>query len=214
MKQKKRIIEWVKAEAKLKGLVGTTPKVSRAKSLNAGKEASTADVDQALEDYINEQRKEHRGCGSAEVMNNLLDITPDALGALHANATTKEAEGFRARFNNWYQCFRRRRHFCIRRRTSVGQTLPTGHEGMSWATRTKVRKAPGSALVRSRAQSICTRREPQAGGGPDFRAAGVGGRGGFRRTQKHGPDARSARDASRDDSREAWRKGRSHQHSR
>ena len=60
---KKRIIEWVKAEAKLKGLVGTTPKVSRAKSLNAGKEASTADVDQALEDYINEQRKEHRGCG-------------------------------------------------------------------------------------------------------------------------------------------------------
>ena len=38
---KKRIIEWVKAEAKLKGLVGTTPKVSRAKSLNAGKEAST-----------------------------------------------------------------------------------------------------------------------------------------------------------------------------
>ena len=47
----------MKAESKLKGLVGTTPKVSRAKSLNAGKEASTADVDQALEDYINEQRK-------------------------------------------------------------------------------------------------------------------------------------------------------------
>ena len=96
-RSKKRIIEWVKAEAKLKGLVGTTPKVSHAKSLNAGKEASTADVDQALEDYINEQRKEHRGCGSAEVMNNLLEITPDALGALHANATTKDAEEFRAR---------------------------------------------------------------------------------------------------------------------
>ena len=53
---KKRIIELMKAEAKLKGLVGTTPKVSRVKSLNAGKEASTADVDQALEDYINSQR--------------------------------------------------------------------------------------------------------------------------------------------------------------
>ena len=52
---KKRVIEWVKAEEKLKGLVETTPKVSRAKSFNAGKEASTADVDQALEDYINEQ---------------------------------------------------------------------------------------------------------------------------------------------------------------
>ena len=61
--------------------VGTTPKVSRAKSINAGKEASTADVDQALEDHINEQRKEHRGCGSAEVMNKLLEIKPDALGA-------------------------------------------------------------------------------------------------------------------------------------
>ena len=48
----------MKAEAKLKGLVGTTPKVSRAKLLNAGKEVSTADVDQALKDYMNEQRKE------------------------------------------------------------------------------------------------------------------------------------------------------------
>ena len=54
---KKRVIEWVKAEEKLKGLIETTPKVFRAKSFNAGKEASTADVDQALEDYINEQRK-------------------------------------------------------------------------------------------------------------------------------------------------------------
>ena len=52
----------MKAEEKLKGLVETTPKVSRAKSFKAGKEASTADVDQALEDYYNEQRKEHRGC--------------------------------------------------------------------------------------------------------------------------------------------------------
>ena len=87
----------MKAEAKLKGWVGTTPRVSRAKSLNAGKEASNADVDQALEDYINEQRNEHRGCGSAEVMNKLLEITPDALGGLPANATPKEAEEFRAR---------------------------------------------------------------------------------------------------------------------
>ena len=77
---KKRIIDWVKAEAKRKGLVGTTPKVSRAKSIIAGKEASTADVDQALEDYINEQRTEHRGCGSVKVMNKLLEIKPDALG--------------------------------------------------------------------------------------------------------------------------------------
>ena len=82
----------MKAEAKLKVLVGTAPKVSRAKPLNAGKEVSTADVDQALESYINEQRKEHRGCGRAEVMNKLLEIKPDALGGLPANATPKEAE--------------------------------------------------------------------------------------------------------------------------
>ena len=92
---KKRIIEWVNTEAKLKVLVGTTPKVSRAKSL-AGKEVWTADVDQALDDYINEQRKEHRGCGSAVVTNKLLEIKPDALGGLPANATPKEAEEFRA----------------------------------------------------------------------------------------------------------------------
>ena len=62
--------------------------------------ACQVDVDQALEDYINEQRKEHRGCGSAEVMNKLLEIKPDALGGLPANATPKEAKEFRARFNN------------------------------------------------------------------------------------------------------------------
>ena len=93
-------------------MVGTTPKVSRAKSINAGKEASTADIDQALE-YINEQRKEHRGCGSAEVMNKLLEIKPDALGGLPAIATPKEAEEFRDRFNNWYQRFHMRRQFSI-----------------------------------------------------------------------------------------------------
>ncbi|CAN0595375.1 unnamed protein product, partial [Laminaria digitata] len=38
------------------------------------------------------------------------------------------AEQFRAKFNNWYQRFRKRRGFSIRRRTSVGQKLPTGHE--------------------------------------------------------------------------------------
>ena len=106
--------------AKLKGLVGTTPKVSCANSLNAGKDASTADVDQALEDYTNEQRKQHHGCGSAEVMNKLLEIKADALGGLPANGTPKEAEEFRARFNNWYQRFRRSQQFSIRRRTSVG----------------------------------------------------------------------------------------------
>ena len=58
----------MKAETKLKGLVGTTPKVSRAKSLNAGIKASTPHVDQALEDYIDGQRKEHRGCGRAKAM--------------------------------------------------------------------------------------------------------------------------------------------------
>ena len=68
--------------------------------LNAGKEASTADVDQAVEDYINEQRKEHRGCGSAEVINKLMEIKPDALAGLPANATPKEEEEFNATFNN------------------------------------------------------------------------------------------------------------------
>ena len=98
---------------------------------------------------MNEQRKEHCGCGSAEVMNKLLEIKPDAVGGLPANATPKEEEQFRARFNNWYQRFRRRRQFSIRPRTSVGQKLPTGHEGMAWATLTKLGRLSWSALVRS-----------------------------------------------------------------
>ncbi|CAN0345754.1 unnamed protein product, partial [Scytosiphon promiscuus] len=34
----------------------------------------------------------------------------------------------------WYQRFRKRHGFSIRRRTSVGQKLPKGYEGMAWAT--------------------------------------------------------------------------------
>ncbi|CAN0437947.1 unnamed protein product, partial [Pylaiella littoralis] len=51
------------------------------------------------------------------------------------------SEEFRAKFNNWYQRFCKRRGFSIRRRTSVGQKLPTGHEGMAWATVMKLRQA-------------------------------------------------------------------------
>eukprot|EP00904_Undaria_pinnatifida_P007305 jgi/Undpi1/3704/HiC_scaffold_16.g07074.m1 len=110
---KKRVIEWVRQEEKLKVVVASAPKRSRAKSLNVGVAASTADVDQALEDYINDQRKQHRGCGSAEVMNKLLALKPDALGGLPAHPTPKEAEEFRAKFNNWYQRFRKRRGFMV-----------------------------------------------------------------------------------------------------
>ena len=138
---KKRVIECVRQEEKLKVVVASAPKRSRAKSLNVGVAASTADVDQAQKGYINGQRKQHRGCGSAEVMNKLLALKPDALGGLPAHPTLKEAEEFRAKFNNWYQRFRKRRGFSIRRRTSVGQKLPIGHEGMAWATVMKLRQA-------------------------------------------------------------------------
>ena len=46
-------------------------------------------------------------------MNKLLEIKPDALGGLPATATPKGAEEFRAKFNNWYQRFRKRRRFTV-----------------------------------------------------------------------------------------------------
>ena len=60
---RKRTISWVQDEDKIKALVKLQPKRAGAKPLNAGLQASTTDVEQALEDYNNEQRKEHRGCG-------------------------------------------------------------------------------------------------------------------------------------------------------
>ena len=60
---KKRIVTWVKEEEKLKGMIAIKPKLSSAKSLHAGVAASTADIDQALENYINDQRKQRHGCG-------------------------------------------------------------------------------------------------------------------------------------------------------
>ena len=96
---KKRIIEWVKAEAKLKGWTtqgrgslcqaGTTPKVSRAKSLHVERKLRPPMLIRPREDYINEQRKEHRGCGGAEVMNKLREIKPDAVSYTHLTLPTK-----------------------------------------------------------------------------------------------------------------------------
>ena len=70
-------------------------------------------------DYINKQRKEHRGCGKNEVTRKVLKLKPDALGGLSATATPDEVLNIQDRFNSWYQRFRKRRGFSIRRRTSV-----------------------------------------------------------------------------------------------
>ena len=124
---KKRIVTWVKEEEKIKGMIAIKPKLSSAKSLHAGVAASTADIDQALENYINGQRKQHHSCGYKQVMNKLLELKPHALGGLADTDTPDDEEEFRKKFNNWYRRFRRRRGFSIRRRTSVGQQkLPTG----------------------------------------------------------------------------------------
>ena len=118
---------------------------------------STADIEEALEDYINEQRKQHRGCGSKEIMNKLLKLKPDALGGLPATVRPEEALAFSDVFKCWYQRFPKRRGFSIRRRTSVDQNLPTEHEGMAWATLMKLRKA-----IVECAGEIYARRNPPA----------------------------------------------------
>ena len=79
----------------------------------------TTDVQQALVDYVNKQRKEHRGCGKNEVTKKVLELKPDALGGLLVTATQDEVLNFQNGFNSLYQRFRKRRGFSIRRRTSV-----------------------------------------------------------------------------------------------
>lgn len=66
----------------------------------AGAEATTADIDQALEDYINEKRQKHRDCGRNEVQNKLLELKPDALGGLSVNATPDETTNFNQKFRS------------------------------------------------------------------------------------------------------------------
>ena len=156
---RKRIIAWLRDEEKLKSKINANPKLSKAKQVHAGVTTLTVDINEALDDYINEQRKQHRGCGSKEVINKLLEFKPDALDGLPATERPQEALAFSDTFKCWYQRFRKRRGFSIRRRTSVGQKLPIGHEGMAWATLLKLRKA----LV-ERAGEIDARRNPPASG--------------------------------------------------
>ena len=156
---RKCIIMWLCDVEKLKSKINANPKLSKAKQVHAGVIASTADIEEALDDYNDEQRKQHRGCGSKEVMNKLLELKPDALGGLPATARPEEALAFRDKFKCWYQHFPKRRGFSIRRGTSVNQTLPTGNEGMAWATLRKLRKA----LV-ERAGDIYARPNPPASG--------------------------------------------------
>lgn len=98
--------------------------------------------------------------------------------------------------------------FSIRRRSSVGQKIPTGHEGMAWTTLSKASRG----FRRTRwpdlhvAKPMCTRRESHRGEGAESQVTGWGSR-------QHGPDANSARDAGGDNSGEA-RQGCSHQHRR
>ena len=89
-----RIITWVKKEENIKGKLELKPSLSRAKSLHAGVAASTADVDQALEDYMNEQRKQNRGCGNKGVINKLLELKADDLDGLPATATPDDEVQF------------------------------------------------------------------------------------------------------------------------
>ena len=149
---RKCIIMWLRDEEKLKSRINANPKRSKAKQFHARVTASTADH------YIDEQRKQYRGCGSKEVMNKLLELKPDALGGLPATVW-RETLAFSDKFKCWYQRFRKRRGVSIRRRTSVGQKLPIGHEGMAWATLMKLRKA----LVKC-AGEICARCKPPASG--------------------------------------------------
>ncbi|CAB1113618.1 unnamed protein product [Ectocarpus sp. CCAP 1310/34] len=90
-------------------------------------------------------------------MNKLLELKPDAVGGMPANAKPEEALAFKVKLNSWYQRFRKRNGLSIRRRTSVGQKLPQGYEGMAWATVMKLREA----LVK-RAGEIYARRHPPA----------------------------------------------------
>ncbi|CAB1102423.1 unnamed protein product [Ectocarpus sp. CCAP 1310/34] len=152
-----RIIEWLKQEEQLREKVSANPKLSKAKQVHSGGKASTVDADQALVEYINEQHKQHRGCGNREVMNKLLELKPDALGGMPANAKPEEALAFKVKFNSWCQRFRKRNGFSIRRRTSVRQKLPKGYESMPWATVMKLREA----LVK-RAGEIDARPHPPA----------------------------------------------------
>ena len=117
---RKRIIVWLHDEEKLNSKINANPKLSKDKQAHAGVTASTADIEEALDDYINEQHTQHRGCGSKEVMNKLLELKPIAPGGLPATARPEEALAFSDKFKCWYQRFRKRRGFSIHRRTSVG----------------------------------------------------------------------------------------------
>ena len=138
---RKHVIMWLHDEGKLKSKTNANLKLSKAKQVHAGVKASTADIKEALDDYISEKRKQLRGCVRKEVINKLLGLKPDALGGLPATARPEEALAFSDKFKCWYQRFRKRRGFSIRRRTSVGHKLSTGHEGLAWATLTKLPKA-------------------------------------------------------------------------
>ena len=72
---RKRIIMWLRDKEKLKSKINANPKLTKVKRVHAGVTASTADIEEVLNDYINK----HRGCGSNEVMNKLLELKPDTL---------------------------------------------------------------------------------------------------------------------------------------
>ena len=73
---RKRIIMWFRDEEKLISKINASHKLSKAEQVRTGGTALTADIEEALDDYISKQRKQHRGFGSKEAMNKLLELKP------------------------------------------------------------------------------------------------------------------------------------------
>lgn len=113
---KKRITEWIKDETKLKAHVENSTKgADKCRSVNPGRAAYTAEVEENLRDWIRVMHEEHHGVVRQEVLDKVLQLKPNTCGGLPSSSDPTALRKFNRRFDKWYARFRKRHMLSIRR---------------------------------------------------------------------------------------------------
>lgn len=116
---KRRIIEWTKDETKLKAHVKNIKGADKHRSVNAGRTADTAEVEEKLRDWISFMREGHRGVVRRDVLIKVLQLKPNACGGLPSSSDSAAMQKFNRRFDKWYARFRKRHMLLSIRRPKV-----------------------------------------------------------------------------------------------
>jgi hypothetical protein len=124
------IKQWCGDEAKLK--VAADSGLGTKKKQHSGPAPSSAEIDSAKVDFVNECRKDKLAVTRHDIINKALQLDSKFLGGQPSAADGPAAELWMGMFEAWYGRWRHRNALSVRRVTSAGRKAPEGYEGVAY----------------------------------------------------------------------------------